>query len=123
MREKLRKPWERERSITEFEGESQTDTSSGNDTDVNHIVARFARTGQLPPATREGYFGDVTHLQGDLTEMIERGKAAQKELERLQEAASAETTNDDKREGNLDQSHANNDEGITAQPAATESGT
>lgn len=47
--------------------ESMTDRSSGNETNINNIVARFARTGYLPPATEQPQYGDVTDLQQDLT--------------------------------------------------------
>ncbi len=77
---KVRHPYFRQRSPTNLEGQSlRTDQSQGNDTDVNNIVARFARTGEIPPG-KPGQYADVTGLQGDLTEMIERGKEAEKEL-------------------------------------------
>lgn len=80
----IRKPWERHRSITSLEGqESKTDFSFGNDTDVNRIVARFARTGQMPEPTREATYADVTALQGDLTDIMEKGKLAQEALKVL----------------------------------------
>jgi len=47
--------------------ESRTDTSHGNDTDINNIIARFERTGYLPPATEQPQYGDCTELQQDLT--------------------------------------------------------
>lgn len=48
---------------------SATDDSFGNEVNVNTIIARFARTGELPPARREAQYMDVTELQGDLTEL------------------------------------------------------
>lgn len=81
----LRKPFHRTRSQLSFEGrESKTDTSFGNDTDVNNIVARFARTGQLPPPQGQPQYADVTGLQQDLTTIIQKGKDAQKELDKHQ---------------------------------------
>lgn len=83
----IRQPYERVRcGITEV-GESCTDRSFGNDTDVNHIVARFSRTGELPPGNGPGAFADVTPLQGELTEMIGKARDAQRELERLKAEA------------------------------------
>ena len=81
----VRKPYERERVITTVEGESATDTQYGNDTDVNKIVARFSRTGQWPDdaGVTQGEFCDVTDLQGDLTAILERGKDALAEIEKL----------------------------------------
>ncbi|AXL15131.1 internal scaffolding protein [Microviridae sp.] len=75
----LRKPYERVRTITKVEGESMTDPSFANDTDVNTIVSRFARTGVMPPG-KEGQFADVSGLQKDLTDLIEEGKQATSEL-------------------------------------------
>lgn len=79
------KPWQRKRVIVNLEGQKlQVDTSMGNDTDVNNIVARFARTGQLPANPNPPQYADVSGLQGDLTEMLQRGKDAAAELERAQ---------------------------------------
>lgn len=72
----IRKPFDRERSITQFEGESKVDNSFGNDTNINHIIARFTRTGILPTPTTEPQYGDVTHLQKDLTQLIDEGRSA-----------------------------------------------
>lgn len=55
--------------------QSATDTSHGNHVDVNTIIARFARTGELPPARRAPQYGDVTALQGDLTESYSKSQA------------------------------------------------
>lgn len=80
----IRKPYERQRLITVVEGESATDQSFGNDTDVNRIVARFARTGILPDAnSAQAQYCDVTNLQADLTELIEKGREAMDELNRV----------------------------------------
>lgn len=74
--EGCRKPFTRERSIQPVDPESKTDRSQGNETDVNKIIARFARTGALPPPTREPQYADVTGLQKELTVLIEEGKEA-----------------------------------------------
>jgi len=77
----VRRPWERHRTITVVEGESKTDTSFGNETNINKIIARFSRTGILP-ADQGGQpqYADVTHLQKDLTEIIEDGRAAEQRV-------------------------------------------
>jgi len=78
--------FERNRVYANLEGQKkQTDDSHGNDTDVNNIIARFARTGGLPPNPNQPYYGDVSSLQGDLTDIIEKGREAQKELMALQQ--------------------------------------
>lgn len=49
-------------------GVSLTRQAAKQQTDVNHIVSRFMETGQLPPATRQGQYADVSNLQThDLT--------------------------------------------------------
>lgn len=81
----IRKPLQRERVITDLTGQkSKTDRSSGNDTDINNIVARFQRTGVMPPPTGEPHYGDVSSLQGELTDLIARGEAARQELQELE---------------------------------------
>lgn len=83
----IRKPYERTRSTMEFlyGNEKQTDDSFGNDTDVNHIVARFKRTGIMPPPSIDAQYADVTALQADLTEIIARGESAKQELKELED--------------------------------------
>jgi len=79
----IRSGYHRARHVTEILGESVTQATDGNTTDVNKIMARFTRTGILPEATREGQYADVTDLQGDMTEILERGKQAASDLEEL----------------------------------------
>lgn len=69
-------PFARRRTQTEVDPVSMTQESHRDQTDVNAIVARFDRTGQLPPATRQPQYGDVTDLQVDLTEAINRSRHA-----------------------------------------------
>lgn len=76
-----RKPWARERHITVVEGESMTQQDPGMDTDINHIVARFDRTGIMPPASREPQWGDITQLQGEYLELCERAKEINGKIE------------------------------------------
>lgn len=79
----IRQPYHRERTPINFEGyESVTDTSHGNDTDVNNIVARFSRTGHLPKPETAPQYADVSGLQGDLTDLINQSREA---IESLQE--------------------------------------
>lgn len=49
---------------------SRTQDSHADQTNVNDIVARFARTGEMPVGKGTPQYGDVTSLQGDLTEQI-----------------------------------------------------
>lgn len=36
---------------------------------MNNIIARYERTGQLPPSRQVPQYADVTGLQGDLTDL------------------------------------------------------
>lgn len=89
---KVRKYYEPYRVVTKTGGESATDTSFGNDTNINRIIARFKRDGESikPPEPGTLNYEDVTGLQGDLTETIQRAKDAQIELEKLQAKANQE---------------------------------
>ena len=66
----VRLPHEHLRVYSIQGGESDVDQSFALVTDINEIVKRYARTGELPPATRPGRFEDVTGLQGDLTDRL-----------------------------------------------------
>mgnify|MGYP000160647492 CR=1 FL=1 len=86
----IRKPYDRVRLIADIPSDSKTVTDAGNDTDINRIVARFRRTGVMPTGNQtEPQYGDVTALQGDLTELIEKGKTAQAALDKLQSEQNA----------------------------------
>lgn len=80
----IRNPYDRVRTPIEFYKESTTDTSFGNDTDVNNIIKRFHRTGVMPEPRGEGQYADVTGLQGDLTEQINKSREAIAELNEKQ---------------------------------------
>ncbi|WNK13250.1 MAG: internal scaffolding protein [Microvirus sp.] len=69
MKPKLRGYNERIRVVTHTP-DSLTMQSHMPSCDIDAIVARFERTGALPENTRQPQYGDVTHLQGDLTEML-----------------------------------------------------
>lgn len=95
QRPEIRPPYARPRSKTIIEGESMTQHSHADQTNVNLIVERFQRTGYMPPPTRQPQYGDVTGLQVDLTEAYNRSLdtiqsaqeyAAQWEIQRAKEA-------------------------------------
>lgn len=94
----FRGPFEDLRVPTVVEGESMTDATQGNDTDINNIIARFDRTGVMPTATREGQYADVSGLNRDLTELIQNAQEAVEELQAAQANAESEpeqeTTNE-----------------------------
>lgn len=86
----IRKPWHTGKAETiPFPEKGKTDASFGNDTDVNKIVARFARTGMLPEG-QQGQYEDVTALQGDLAQMICDSRNALNELKTAKENAEKE---------------------------------
>lgn len=60
-------------------GESKTRQSEKQSADINHIVERFQRTGQLPPPRQQPMYADVTALQGDLTEKVNESRATQEQ--------------------------------------------
>lgn len=80
----VRKPYERVRLRSEGGGELITDQNPAQDTDVNKIVAKFMRTGTLPPSQKKGVYADVSGLQGDLTEQIIKTQETLKILEEKQ---------------------------------------
>lgn len=49
-------------------GQSLTQQAAKDQTDINDIVKRYQRTGQMPP-TKEGVFMDTTPYSGTLTEL------------------------------------------------------
>lgn len=72
----VRHPYSRERLTFDTDGESMTHQSHADSCDVNKIIGRYERTGQLPLATRPPQYADVSGLQGDLTERINFAKDA-----------------------------------------------
>lgn len=62
-------------------GESMTRQSEKASADVNAIVERFARTGQLPPNIKQPIYDDVTGLQVDLTEAYNASIATRTQYE------------------------------------------
>lgn len=88
----VRKPMSRERLVTVVQGESKTDTSFGNETNINKIIARFTRTGILPSSERVPQYADVTGLQKDLTTLVNEGKEASERVK----AAQTQKTKDER---------------------------
>lgn len=76
-----RHPYARERVQTQIIGESMTHQSHHDGCDVNQIMARYSRTGEMPPG-RPGQFADVSNLQGDLTTLIEKARETSAEVKR-----------------------------------------
>jgi len=66
----VRRPWEPMRLPMYFSGESRTEQSHAAAVDINNIIRRFARTGELPPALNPAVYEDVTRLQVPLAERI-----------------------------------------------------
>lgn len=56
-------------------GPSLTRQSELKSADINLIMAKFEKTGVLPPATREGFFADVSTV-GDYRDALDRVKMA-----------------------------------------------
>lgn len=71
MKRIVRLPHHRERVQAEGGGEILTDQGWAEASDINRIVADYARGGELPPPTRQARFEDVTSLQGDLTDRLQ----------------------------------------------------
>jgi len=67
----IRNPYNRHRVQEAPEGASLTEQSHAEGSDINFIVRRFARTGQLPPPSREAIYADCTNLSGPLLERIQ----------------------------------------------------
>lgn len=65
---------QRERTRTLIEGESRTHQSFQAACDINAILARYEQGIPLPQSSGDGMFADVTGLQVDLTEAIERSR-------------------------------------------------
>lgn len=94
----IRQPWSRERVTVNLAGQvGVTDRSWGNDTDVNKIVARFTRHPEEMPDPDAQTYADVTNLQTDLSELINRSREAlneyreaERQLEEKQNAVAQE---------------------------------
>lgn len=85
----IRKPRERYRTPFSNFGPSMTDQTKALETDINYIVARYARSGEFPPLLQQPVFADVTQLQGELSERLAYAERIIGEAKALQEAAKA----------------------------------
>ena len=75
MENMLRKPHYRLRVQTFASGESKTQQSHKDTCDVNNIIKRFDRTGQLPVHNGpEGMYGDVSELNGYYGEILDKSE-------------------------------------------------
>lgn len=61
-------------------GVSMTTQSHADSCDINKVMARFDRTGALPPGREGAQFADVTHLQADFTELVNKSRAVSAEV-------------------------------------------
>lgn len=95
MDRKVRFPFQRDRVQSIQGGESCTDINHQEASDVNAIVARYHRSGELPPVRTPPNYADVTGLQGDLTERLQWAREhidnAYKALSEVQQAQQNET--------------------------------
>lgn len=66
---RVRRPWERMRSLCVPEGESMTEQSHASSCDINNVIRRHARQGDFPPPG-QAQFVDCTHLSKPLAERI-----------------------------------------------------
>lgn len=76
----------RVRVLTIPEGESLTHESFKEECDINGIVNRYARTGELPDAGRTGAYADCSGLQGDLTQRINESRSVVSKVENAKKA-------------------------------------
>lgn len=67
----IRKPWERVRVSVVTDTPTMTQQSHRDQTDVNAIIARFDRTGELPPNASVPQYGDVSDLNRPYDELIQ----------------------------------------------------
>lgn len=56
-------------------GQSLTQQHHKEACDIGRIIGRYRRTGEFPPAKHPPVYGDVTHLQGDVTERREHASS------------------------------------------------
>lgn len=71
---RLREQHVRERFRTDVIGESRTHQSHAQSCDVNWIISRYERTGELPRTKHDGVYADVSALGGDLMEQALRAR-------------------------------------------------
>lgn len=66
--------WESHRHQFYPAGESRTVQSERDLTDINNLVSKYQRTGQLPPSTKSAQYGDVSELNRPLGELIQESR-------------------------------------------------
>lgn len=86
----VRPPWWRMSVKTESGTESMVQQHLEESANVNAIVARFRRTGEMPPARQAPVYADVTGLQGDFTDRINASRATMDALGAASERRKAE---------------------------------
>lgn len=67
-------PFHRRRVTKKFTIPSKTHQSHAESCDVNRIIDQYARTGQLPPETRQKQYGDVSNLNKPMGELVADAK-------------------------------------------------
>lgn len=72
----VRDPNQRLRVQSVPEGESMTLQSEASACDINEIIARYDRDGLLPAARMDGQYGDVSDLNGDFGDLLNKSIAA-----------------------------------------------
>lgn len=97
-------------------GESMTDETWQEATDVNRIIAQYHRTGKLPEPRCKPVYGDVSQLQGDLTERLQWANSqiemANKVIQDVQQARlneEAAVTNNDQTTNEAKASESNSE--------------
>jgi hypothetical protein len=62
---------------------TMTDNAHKDLTDINNVVKRYLRTGALPATpNKQEMYEDITHMQGEFTEVINRGKELMEKAEK-----------------------------------------
>lgn len=78
----VRKPYERVREGISFKGtEQMTVQHLKDETDINNIVKRYHRTGELPQAKREGSYEDVSELNEDYGVLLDKFRDISNQIE------------------------------------------
>lgn len=94
----VRHPHSRVRVYTRVRGVSRTHQSHKDQVDINNIVRRFDQTGELPPSNRQPQYADVTLLQGDLTDRINRSREVLDQAGRTHEQLQAQRKADQEKQ-------------------------
>ena len=96
---------------------TKTDQGHKANCDINNLVNRYQREGQIPPPDRKPQYADVTAMQGDLTEVIDRSKTisegAQKAYNKVAEERKNAKKSTQKDTDTSDNKHAKESTGKT----------